>query len=234
MCKSDFEMQPKVKKAFNSIEQLYLEIDMADPEEMNEMAASAMSTEKLSENLSSEQTEKLDVKLKTELGMSLASVDNYTIHTVASLFLVNSMNCTETKSYEFEFIEMAEMNDIPVDGLEKVSFQITCLDNAFSLDRVFNDLFDPESEALMDSLVHYYKNEDLGGLSAIFSGDRYLDETSREWLLTKRNSNWVEVMPKLMKKKPTFFAVGAAHLLGDNGILTLLKQQGYTITPIFE
>ena len=36
-------------------------------------------------------------------------------------------------------------------------------------------------------------------------------------------------MPAIMTEAPTLFVVGAGHLPGDNGVLNLLKQQGYTI-----
>ena len=39
----------------------------------------------------------------------------------------------------------------------------------------------------------------------------------------------VEKMPAIMTEAPTLFVVGAGHLPGDNGVLNLLKQQGYTI-----
>ena len=44
-----------------------------------------------------------------------------------------------------------------------------------------------------------------------------------------RNENWAGQMPAIMKQVPTLFVVGAGHLPGDNGVLNLLKQQGYTI-----
>jgi hypothetical protein len=36
----------------------------------------------------------------------------------------------------------------------------------------------------------------------------------------------------LAKKKRTFVAVGAGHLGGEEGILALLKKQGYTLRPV--
>jgi hypothetical protein len=39
-------------------------------------------------------------------------------------------------------------------------------------------------------------------------------------------------MPEIMKHAPTFFAVGAAHLCGDRGVLRLLEQAGYNIEGV--
>ena len=39
-------------------------------------------------------------------------------------------------------------------------------------------------------------------------------------------------MPSIMADKPTFFAVGAAHLAGDDGVLSLLRKAGYTVSAV--
>lgn len=53
-----------------------------------------------------------------------------------------------------------------------------------------------------------------------------------ESLLDDRNKAWIEKMPAIMKDAPTFFVVGAGHLPGANGVLNLLKQQGYSVEPM--
>jgi uncharacterized protein YbaP (TraB family) len=35
-----------------------------------------------------------------------------------------------------------------------------------------------------------------------------------------------------MSKKKTFVAVGAGHLAGDRGIIALLREKGYKLTPV--
>nr|WP_152378338.1 TraB/GumN family protein [Flavobacterium haoranii] len=39
-------------------------------------------------------------------------------------------------------------------------------------------------------------------------------------------------MEKAMKDKPTFFGVGAAHLAGEEGVIKLLRKQGYKVEPV--
>ena len=48
-------------------------------------------------------------------------------------------------------------------------------------------------------------------------------------LIYNRNANWAKAMPKIMAADPTLFAVGAAHLCGEKGVLALLKEQGYSV-----
>ena len=51
-------------------------------------------------------------------------------------------------------------------------------------------------------------------------------------MLDNRNADWLTKMPGIMNEKPTLFAVGAGHLLGENGALNLLRKAGYTVEPV--
>ena len=50
-------------------------------------------------------------------------------------------------------------------------------------------------------------------------------------LLVARNRNWLPAIQRETARQPTLFAVGAAHLLGSHGLIELLRQQGYRVTP---
>ena len=51
-------------------------------------------------------------------------------------------------------------------------------------------------------------------------------------LLAERNRNWVKRWPGLPNE--SFIVVGALHLYGEQGLLALLEQQGWRITPLTE
>jgi uncharacterized protein YbaP (TraB family) len=36
-----------------------------------------------------------------------------------------------------------------------------------------------------------------------------------------------------MRIKPTFFAVGAGHLPGEKGVISLLRQAGFSVEPLY-
>ena len=59
-----------------------------------------------------------------------------------------------------------------------------------------------------------------------------MNENSKKWMLEVRNENWAVKMPDVMKEKSTFFAVGAAHLLGKEGLINLLRKAGYSVKPL--
>ncbi len=54
----------------------------------------------------------------------------------------------------------------------------------------------------------------------------------REHMLFRRNENMVNVLDTLMHKTSVFSGVGAAHLPGDKGMINMLLERGYTVTPL--
>jgi uncharacterized protein YbaP (TraB family) len=59
------------------------------------------------------------------------------------------------------------------------------------------------------------------------------DPELRAALLTDRNTAWVEaITDEMAAKGPLMVAVGAAHMIGEDGLPTLLTAQGYTVTRI--
>ena len=47
-----------------------------------------------------------------------------------------------------------------------------------------------------------------------------------------RNRNWVEQLVTMMPDRSCFVAVGRAHLRGEQGLLQLLRDRGYTVDPV--
>ena len=50
--------------------------------------------------------------------------------------------------------------------------------------------------------------------------------------IDERNANWIAKIRKMTASQSILFAVGAGHLGGENGVLNLLKKEGFSIIPI--
>jgi uncharacterized protein YbaP (TraB family) len=92
--------------------------------------------------------------------------------------------------------------------------------------------FDEQKKEFV-KMVHAYRQQDAGALY------RYMMSSpdiagSEEALLFNRNRKWVPVMEQAMQKEKIFFAVGAGHLGGPQGLISLLREKGYTVTGIRE
>lgn len=50
-------------------------------------------------------------------------------------------------------------------------------------------------------------------------------------LIVARNRNWLPKIKQESARQRTLFAVGSMHLAGSNGLIALLRRDGYTVTP---
>lgn len=159
-----------------------------------------------------------------------------------AVMMMLSMPASKTGEFLDLILETrAAKQDKPIAGLETMAEQIA----------VFNDLPLPDQVALLKEtirtqpelekdygeLIRAYLARDLRTLAQI--SDKHdpredrLYRTVTDRLLTQRNARMQRRMAPFLKQGNAFIAVGAAHLAGDQGLLNLLEQAGYRVTPIY-
>lgn len=140
------------------------------------------------------------------------------------------------KSYEMEFFEMANNKGMPVDGLETIEFQMSIFDEIPYEDQAQILVETIRSSEMgsdqMDAMVQVYKDQDITTMASMLQEEDPQMAKHEDILLTKRNKNWIAHMEEMMGAQQTFFAVGAGHLGGVNGVIKLLRKAGYTVSPI--
>lgn len=145
----------------------------------------------------------------------------------------NAMQSGEMKSYEMEFMEIANTQKMELGGLETVEYQLSVFDSIPYADQAKMLVESIQSTNSGDDdfkkMIAVYKDQDLIGMGSMFSDESLGD---MDLLLNNRNRNWIPVMKDYMSKGTVFFAVGAGHLVGDQGVISLLRKQGYAMTPI--
>lgn len=128
-----------------------------------------------------------------------------------------------------------------VGGLETIEFQIRVLFKGVTLERQKEGLMclidNAEfNEELTEKVRSAYYAQDLAALKEAIETKlhNHCDSTPEEdaQLLYNRNADWVTKMPAIMNQKPTLFAVGAGHLPGPKGVLTLLRNAGYQVEAV--
>ena len=149
----------------------------------------------------------------------------------SSFLMQESMK--DMASYEMEFNKMAKKKHKQTIGLETVEFQLSLFDQLPMQTQV--DMLKTDFNSDMknfDTLLTCYLNEDLEKLAVLMNAETAAYPEFNELLLVKRNKSWIAPMRSQMAKESTFFAVGAGHLAGEQGVLALLKQAGYTVSAI--
>ncbi|MFN8295901.1 MAG: TraB/GumN family protein [Chitinophagales bacterium] len=140
----------------------------------------------------------------------------------------------EKESYEEVFKKVAEDKKIPQTGLETFEEQLLFLEEIpldLQLKSIVKTIKNYSSETKkLDELIKDYKEQNLSSLTKAFEEDE--DPIWKDKLLNKRNNNWIPKLNTLLQLKSCFIAVGAGHLGGENGLINLLRKQGYTVEPV--
>lgn len=234
LCSKDFEIKPKVLKALESSENLVMEINYTDPAEMMSLQKMFKADKKISDQLSPEEAKELNTILGN-YGTDLKSIDSSSPQALYALLSTKAIPCpqTEVKLYEMELLQKAMKDKKSIKGLEKVEDQMKSINEAYDLKSIIAQLkMDKEYQILFRQMIEAFKNENAESLYSLFKDERFMNAQQEKAMLTNRNQNWVKVMPDIMKKESSFFAVGGSHLMGKNGIIPLLRAKGYTVRPV--
>ena len=127
----------------------------------------------------------------------------------------------------------------PVFGLEYYSFQIEMLTSLLEmpLHEQYVKMIESfgnkaEGEKIVKSLVDAYKSFNLASINDVVRQSENDFGNVESKVFDSRNENWAQKMPSIMAEKSTLFAVGVGHLIGDKGLLNLLKKQGYKVKAV--
>jgi uncharacterized protein YbaP (TraB family) len=132
------------------------------------------------------------------------------------------------------FFDLAKKSGKPVKGLETADFQISLFDR-MPMDH--QDRFLAETlkqlateKANVTTLADAWRFGDARTIERIVLTDLKSDPALYQRLLVDRNKRWLPQLEELFARPGrSFVVVGAAHLVGPDGLLEMLKARGYTV-----
>ena len=135
------------------------------------------------------------------------------------------------------FYDRARADGKNVQALETVAYQIARLDEMTleQQDRMLaQSLKELNTEqASVTKLTGAWKDGDAAGVERIVLSDLKAEPALYERLLVERNKNWIPKIEALFARKGrAFVLVGAAHLVGPDGLIAQLKSRGYAIEQL--
>ncbi len=245
---------PGYNDAFESVEQVYGEVDMElmkSPQMMMMFQKMMMMpTDTLLKDLvSAEDYAFLDTQIKKYLGES-ASIDALSVLKPSAISVQLSMIVSSKiigKPMGFVAIDAQVQNEarkkgLKVGGLETSEYQANLLlgesveDQAKDLVRTLKvgDLYE-DAKALSE----LYRAQDSQELYNCIENniqssakDQAEQDELLEKLLFERNRNWMAQLPEIFDSGSTMVAVGTGHLHGTQGVITLLKEKGYKVKAV--
>lgn len=233
----DASIDDDVSRALKNTDQIVMELDMDDPNMQTRMmqGMNMANDQKISKMLSKEDYSIVDSFITTQLGVPLTMMDGLKPFMISASLYPKILDCP-MQSYELELVTIAKEQDKDIFGLETVQEQLEVFDEIPYEDQLADlvttakDGLANEKE-LMKQMLEIYKNEDITKML-----DMMNDESNKtvsehqDKLLVHRNKNWISKISDYANEKPTFFAVGAGHLAGNNGVIMLLRNAGFKVT----
>jgi uncharacterized protein len=135
------------------------------------------------------------------------------------------------------FYDRAKKDGKSVQALETIEYQLSRFDG-LSMEQqerlLAETIKDLEKEvANVTRLVNAWKAGDVATLEKLSLEDAQQDPMIYQRFLVERNRNWMPAVEALFARAtPAFVVVGAAHLIGPDGLVQMLKAKGYSVEQL--
>jgi uncharacterized protein YbaP (TraB family) len=135
------------------------------------------------------------------------------------------------------FFDLARARQMPVRGLETLDFQLSRFDGMSPdlQDRLLTETLKEleTTKASFTEMANAWKTGDVNAMERLVLTDLRSEPEMYQRLLVERNKTWLPKIEALFSDaKPAFIVVGAAHLVGSDGLLQMLKARGYTVEQL--
>jgi uncharacterized protein YbaP (TraB family) len=241
--KTVYPLAPGIEKAFDRSSSLAVEADIgaATPEMQSKLMARGLYTkgETLQQNVSEETYAEVE-KQGSALGLPAAALNALkpwmaalTITAVAA----QKAGLNPELGLDMHFLNAARTSGKKIVELEGLDAQI----------KMFSDFAPEQQEAFLfysvkevenfdksvREMMTAWKTGDASALEKLVNDDELSSpklKPAMDALLTKRNVGMADKIGAALESgKTTFVVVGAAHLIGPEGVVKLLEKKGYTV-----
>ncbi len=247
------QLHPAAQRAFDEADVFHAEISM---EMMNQVAGAMMMMrrdgKKLTDAIGPELTERLKARLEAiQPGFNIAIFQPMKTWAAAMMVVMLPYELEGREALDIILWNRAKAAGKSTAGLEKIEDQIGAFDTLDEAEQIIYlretlAAFDDDEDPIAGMIAAYEvgddaKLHDLLTESMKLDGEdeeiRKISEQLIKALLTDRDVKIAAKIHDVLSKQPAkshFFAVGAAHYLGENSIRKHLADNGYTITRIRE
>ncbi|MGN6531375.1 MAG: TraB/GumN family protein [Ginsengibacter sp.] len=238
LCKDDIHFSDQLKKAMKSVDEVYMELKLDAPSTMlSGMMYMNMKNGKTLESLyTPDEYKRLESYFSDTLKMPMLLFQKAKPYFLVALLYPRMMNCSNPSGVEEELMKIAKDDKKEIHGLETIQFQASVFDSipyewqAKELLKNIDSFSVYKNE--FETMLDFYKNQEMDSLKTMLGKSEFGSDKYDDLLLKNRNKNWVKQLKQIMKNKSVFVAVGAGHLVGDAGLISLLEKAGYKVVSL--
>lgn len=240
----DYPLPDEFEEAYQASSQLYFETDIGS---MNDLSVQAQMLQQLTYSddrslrsvLSDEAYSALSAYTATA-GLPIAMLEKFKpglLISTLQVLVFQSMGFTP-QGVDLFFHTRAVGDGKSTGQLETVQEQIgfiAAMGEGNESEFILLSLEDlAETGDVMEDMIGAWRSGDAEGLSELFVEDMKVEAPELyDSLLLQRNLKWIPQIDTMLQDSDTeFVLVGAAHIVGENGLLDLLSKQGYEINQL--
>ena len=236
-----YPLNPVYQRAFDASSVLVEEIDLAEADPLAGglgLLAKGMYTDGRTFNsaVSRETAALVAEKLKgTPLALELIQpMKPWMVTLMLEALGAQSAGLDPELGLDKHFYNLATDGRKQVIGLETVQYQIDRFDkmpDAMQEQLLRSELAEMETEKTsLRTLLTAWQSGDAAAIEKMLLMSFTDNPAAYNSLITERNRNWMPQLDACLKRStPCFVIVGAAHVVGPQGLLSLLRQRGYQI-----
>jgi hypothetical protein len=225
------DVHPMVFDTLDGCTKFVMEVDISkvDPVAMMQMAQ-LPDDERLDQLLTRDQWNELTNRVALFPEDKLAKFQPWFVIVAITQSLLPS-----TQPMDGELHARAVERDMKVEFLEDWKYQIEVLGEATSVDDIVDmiDNFEDTKKDVRD-LAAAYRDGNTDGISKIlFDPEKYKKNPKMiDLLITRRNQEWIPPLEKYIAEGNVFVAVGVGHLIGDHGVIAMLRENGHAVERV--
>lgn len=236
-------LSDQIWKAYNESDAIAFELDVtAVPADASMDLIMLKEGDDLSNYLSKEDFQKLEKFFANRL-IPIDVVRTFNLAGVASLieeYAYMELQLMPNNGVDMQLLTKAHQDNKEIIELETYEFQVGLLygfKDEYYVEQI-NSMIDnySSSKANIKLLYNCYVSGNTWLLKQLLSNEESEDEVAQEYnqkMLIERNVNMTEQAEQFLKEnKKVTVAVGAAHVIGEKGILELLTEKGYKISLV--
>jgi uncharacterized protein YbaP (TraB family) len=238
MCIEDIHFSQNLQSALAYSSEVYFEMDLDDPS--NTLGALMFMNMKdgktLKDLYTPEEFSRLEKFFSDSLRTSLKTFQKMKPTMLTAFLYPKMLPCKKLSGVEQELVKSAAKEKKEIRGFETIAMQAAVFDSIpYELQaKTLMNTIDSINyyKVFFDSLVAVYKSQKIREIEAMFNDPKFGAQDGMELLLDKRNLDWVNQLKGILPKQNIFMAVGAGHLIGNKGLIELLRKEGFTLRAI--
>lgn len=150
---------------------------------------------------------------------------------------MNKIGADPSKGIDYFFKEKAMQDGKVTGSLETMDQQLsllTSMDASLGSDQILESIEElKQIEVMLGELLAVWRNGDEAKMEELYIKDLKLYPKLYQTLIVDRNNKWVRnIEGYLNSSGNTMVVVGAAHLVGADGLVNLLRKRGYKVVKL--